>query len=83
MFGSVEEAWNLGAVAIGATIYFGSEGSNRQIIKVSKAFERAFSYSLTDAEFITTPAFRNCIIVFLRLNFPTPLRVSNSIVFLR
>jgi fructose-bisphosphate aldolase, class I len=41
MFGSVDEAWNLGAVAIGATIYFGSEGSNRQIIEVSKAFERA------------------------------------------
>ena len=41
MFGSVEEAWNLGAVAIGATIYFGSEGSNRQILEVSKAFERA------------------------------------------
>ncbi|MEJ7780832.1 MAG: class I fructose-bisphosphate aldolase [Daejeonella sp.] len=41
MFGSVEEAWNLGAVAVGATIYFGSEGSNRQIIEVSTAFERA------------------------------------------
>ncbi|MFN8346238.1 MAG: class I fructose-bisphosphate aldolase [Spirosomataceae bacterium] len=41
MFGSVEEAWRLGAVAVGATIYFGSEGSNRQIIEVSKAFERA------------------------------------------
>lgn len=41
MFGSVEEAWKLGAVAVGATIYFGSEGSNRQIIEVSKAFERA------------------------------------------
>ncbi len=41
MFGSVEEAWNLGAVAVGATIYFGSEGSNRQIIEVAKAFEKA------------------------------------------
>lgn len=41
MFGSVEEAWNLGAVAVGATVYFGSEGSNRQIIEVSHAFERA------------------------------------------
>lgn len=40
-FGSVEEAWNLGAVAVGATIYFGSEGSNRQIIEISEAFERA------------------------------------------
>jgi len=41
MFGTVEEAYNLGAAAIGATIYFGSEGSNRQIIEVSAAFERA------------------------------------------
>ncbi len=40
-FGSVEEAWNLGATAVGATIYFGSEGSNRQIIEIAHAFERA------------------------------------------
>ena len=41
MFGSVEEAWNLGAVAVGATIYFGSEESSRQIVEVAQAFERA------------------------------------------
>lgn len=41
MFGSVEEAWNLGAVAVGATIYFGSDESSRQIQEVSAAFERA------------------------------------------
>jgi len=41
MFGSVEEAWNLGAVAVGATIYFGSPESNRQIVEVAQAFERA------------------------------------------
>ncbi len=41
MFASVDEAWNLGAVGIGATIYFGSPESNRQIIEVSQAFERA------------------------------------------
>ena len=41
MFGSVEQAWNLGAVAIGATIYFGSPESSRQIQEVSKAFARA------------------------------------------
>ena len=41
MFGSVEEAWNMGAVAVGATIYFGSPESSRQIIEVSQAFERA------------------------------------------
>ncbi|NJL10039.1 MAG: class I fructose-bisphosphate aldolase [Calothrix sp. SM1_7_51] len=41
MFGDVEQAWNLGAVAVGATIYFGSENSTRQIQEVSKAFKRA------------------------------------------
>jgi len=41
LFGTVEEAWNLGAKAIGATIYFGSDESNRQILEVSEAFERA------------------------------------------
>ena len=41
MFGSVEDAWNLGAVAVGATIYFGSENSSRQIVEVAEAFERA------------------------------------------
>ncbi len=40
-FGSVEEAWNLGATAVGATIYFGSEDSNRQIVEIAAAFERA------------------------------------------
>jgi class I fructose-bisphosphate aldolase len=40
-FGSVDEAWNLGATAVGATIYFGSEDSNRQIIEIAEAFERA------------------------------------------
>jgi len=41
MFGSVDDAWNLGAVAVGATIYFGSENSGQQIVAVAKAFERA------------------------------------------
>jgi class I fructose-bisphosphate aldolase len=41
MFSSVEQAWDLGASAVGATIYFGSEESDRQIIEVSQAFERA------------------------------------------
>ncbi|UKN01784.1 class I fructose-bisphosphate aldolase [Paracrocinitomix mangrovi] len=40
-FGSVDEAWNLGAAAIGATIYFGSEESERQIVEIAQAFERA------------------------------------------
>lgn len=41
MFGSVDEAWNMGAAAVGATIYFGSEESSRQIVEVAQAFERA------------------------------------------
>jgi fructose-bisphosphate aldolase, class I len=41
MFGSIKQAYNLGATAVGATIYFGSAESPRQIIEVSKAFEYA------------------------------------------
>lgn len=41
LFGTVEEAWNLGAVAVGATIYFGSAESSRQIQEISLAFTRA------------------------------------------
>ncbi len=41
MFGSVKDAWNLGAVAIGATIYFGSPESDNQIIQVSQTFQEA------------------------------------------
>jgi len=41
MFGSVDEAWRMGAVAVGATIYFGSPESSRQIVEVARAFERA------------------------------------------
>ena len=41
MFASVEQAWDLGAAAVGATIYFGSEESSRQIIEVSEAFQYA------------------------------------------
>ena len=40
-FGTVREAWELGAVALGATIYFGSEQSSRQIIEISRAFHEA------------------------------------------
>jgi len=46
MFGSVEEAWNLGATAVGATIYFGSENATRQIVEVAEAFEIAHELGL-------------------------------------
>jgi fructose-bisphosphate aldolase, class I len=41
MFGSVEQAFDLGAIGVGATIYFGSEESMRQLGEVQQAFERA------------------------------------------
>ncbi|MDR1137514.1 MAG: class I fructose-bisphosphate aldolase, partial [Synergistaceae bacterium] len=41
IFASVEQAWNMGAAAIGATIYFGSDESGRQLQEISQAFERA------------------------------------------
>lgn len=41
MFGTIRDAYNMGAVAVGATIYFGSEESNRQIVEVAEAFEYA------------------------------------------
>jgi class I fructose-bisphosphate aldolase len=41
MFGSVKEAFDLGAAGVGATIYFGSEESTRQIQEVSRAFKEA------------------------------------------
>ena len=41
MFGTIKEAHEMGAVAVGATIYFGSDQSTRQIIEVSQAFQTA------------------------------------------
>ncbi len=41
MFGTVKQAWDMGAVAVGATVYFGSAGSNRQMVEVAEAFALA------------------------------------------
>jgi class I fructose-bisphosphate aldolase len=41
LFGNVEQAFDMGAAAIGATIYFGSAESDRQIVEISQAFHRA------------------------------------------
>ena len=46
MFADVEQAFEMGAVAVGATIYFGSEESDRQIQEVSEAFHRAHELGL-------------------------------------
>jgi fructose-bisphosphate aldolase, class I len=41
LFGTVQEAWDMGAAAVGATIYFGSDQSDRQIVEISRAFAEA------------------------------------------
>jgi class I fructose-bisphosphate aldolase len=46
MFASIEQARDMGCVAVGATIYFGSEESGRQIVEVSQAFEMAHSMGM-------------------------------------
>ena len=46
LFGSVDQAFEMGAVIVGATIYFGSDESARQIVEVSQAFEYAHSLGL-------------------------------------
>lgn len=46
MYSSVERAWNLGALGVGATIYFGSDESHRQIEEVSEAFEVAHNLGM-------------------------------------
>ena len=46
MFGRVDQAFDMGAVGIGATIYFGSDESTRQLVEVSEAFQRAHELGL-------------------------------------
>jgi len=41
LFGTVQEAWNMGAAAVGATIYFGSDQADRQVVEISRAFAEA------------------------------------------
>lgn len=59
LFGTVKEAWNMGAVAIGATIYFGSEQSRRQIVEIAKAFEYAHELGMVTILwcYLRNPAF--------------------------
>lgn len=46
LFGQVEQAWELGAVAVGATVYFGSEDSHREIVEIAEAFYHAHELGL-------------------------------------
>ncbi|MEG6549601.1 class I fructose-bisphosphate aldolase [Desulfocurvibacter africanus] len=60
MFASVEQAFEMGAVAVGATIYFGSEESNRQIEEVSAAFEAAHELGMVTVlwSYLRNPGFK-------------------------
>jgi class I fructose-bisphosphate aldolase len=60
MFASIKASWNLGAAAIGATIYFGSDESARQIQEVSKAFEMAHEMGMATILwcYLRNPAFK-------------------------
>jgi class I fructose-bisphosphate aldolase len=60
MFASVKQARDMGAVAVGSTIYFGSDESARQIVEVSKAFEIAHEMGLATVLwcYLRNPAFK-------------------------
>ncbi len=59
-FGTVREAWELGAVALGATVYFGSPESTRQIVEVAQAFHEAHSLGMATVLwcYLRNPAFK-------------------------
>lgn len=60
MFASVEQAWEMGAAAIGCTIYFGSQESSRQIQEVSQAFKYAHELGMATVLwcYLRNPAFK-------------------------
>ncbi len=59
-FASVERAFELGAAGVGATIYFGSSGSHRQIVEIAQAFERAHELGMITVLwcYLRNPAFK-------------------------
>ena len=59
-FGSAKDAWNLGAAAVGATIYFGSPESDKQIIEVARLFEEAHALGMATILwcYLRNPAFK-------------------------
>jgi fructose-bisphosphate aldolase, class I len=59
LFGSVRQAWEMGAVAVGATIYFGSDEATRQLQEVTEAFEEAHSLGMATVLwcYLRNPAF--------------------------
>ena len=61
LFAQVEQAFDLGAVAVGATIYYGSPESRRQIQEISEAFERAHELGMACVlwAYLRNPAFNH------------------------
>ena len=61
MFASVEQAYDMGGAAVGATIYFGSEESARQIVEVSEAFQYAHELGMATVLwcYLRNPAFKS------------------------
>ena len=64
MYASVDQAWNLGAIGVGATIYFGSTESSRQIQEVRMAFERAHQRGMFTVLwcYLRNPAFKKEVV---------------------
>ena len=60
VFGTVEEAWEMGAMAVGATIYFGSEESDRQLQEIAVAFHEAHQMGMATVLwcYLRNPAFK-------------------------
>ena len=60
LFGTVREAWELGAAAVGATIYWGSEESDRQLIEIAAAFHQAHELGMATVLwcYVRNPAFK-------------------------
>ena len=60
LFGTVQEAYDMGAAAVGATIYFGSDDAGRQIIEISHAFAKAHELGMATVLwcYLRNPAFK-------------------------
>jgi len=60
MFGTIDEAYNMGAAAVGATIYFGSEDAGREIVEVAEAFAYAHELGMATVLwcYLRNPAFK-------------------------
>ena len=60
LFASVDQAFEMGAVAVGATVFYGSEHSRRQILEVSEAFEHAHDLGMATIlwAYLRNPAFK-------------------------